>query len=1011
MRKSLHRYAQRAFITVALAATGATQLWANPGDVVFSETFDSKEALDNWKIVDKNGGRTWEWLRGAAAYMLDYQTGLPGDDWLISPEFSLDQENVYTLEYTMNVLTKPESLRVLLGTGDDPSTFTTVLADYTNVTSDASGQKTVKVYVKASGKFRLAFYAYSEPNGHRVEVDNIKLTETSVKGVPAHVNVLTLTRGEKGAMTANLSFTAPTVTAADAALTANMGIDIYRNDEAQPAKQFADVAPGTSLSWTDNAPLHGNNIYKVVTRNTLGTGESSTVSDFIGLDAPKAVTGFTARLNAQRGATLAWTAPTESANGGYVDFANLRYIVKRDGTQLGEAVSTTTFTDANPVEEGQKAVTYTVSAVAADIVGEAAQSGEVVAGSPLAAPYHESFAKQKMQTPWTLDPDLHAFSFELLPDDEDGEYEEIVSQDKDNGVLRFNSKTADYDSQSRLVSPLLDLSTLSSPTLTFWFYYARSPWYDPDMDGAVDDNIKVQWSTNAGEWQDVEGAEFRINDSSNGWAHCEVHLPAQAKGSFTRIGLLATAMSESSAYRNMYVDNISIDEPENNVDLALESLTVDKKRVNVGEPLTLTATVFNRGRETVTDYSVLVQLNNKTYTTLEGKTIKPSERIEFTTTFTPSLNDALGKDQTWRVGTVCENDEFTFNDIADVVTTSVRLSDMPAVTGLTGSRQASGNVLSWTASQDVPSVAYGDPVSVTDDFESYTPFLISGFGDWTVYDGDKSTTLMTPRIPMRYEHQGEAMAFQVFNNVETGTWVEGNYDQPFQAHSGNQYLICPSADYPAENDDWLISPRLDGRKQTVSLWTKSASYDAEWISFWASSTDNHHDSFVKVSEGDHLPVWNYWREYTFEVPDGTRYFAIRCTRRSVMLFVDDVTYNRYDGATDGASLLGYNVYRDGEKLNAEPVTANSYTDAVSDSKTHKYKVTAVYDEGESNFSEELSVGATTGINTVATDPSSTPAAFYNIAGQRVDSSAKGITIVRTADGRVLKVKRLLKVKR
>ena len=244
-------------------------------------------------------------------------------------------------------------------------------------------------------------------------------------------------------------------------------------------------------------------------------------------------------------------------------------------------------------------------------------------------------------------------------------------------------------------------------------------------------------------------------------------------------------MSESSAYRNMYVDNISIDEPENNVDLALESLTVDKKRVNVGEPLTLTATVFNRGRETVTDYSVLVQLNNKTYTTLEGKAIKPSERIDFTATFTPSLNDALGKDQTWRVGTVCENDEFTFNDIADVVTTSVRLSDMPAVTGLTGSRQASGNVLSWTASQDVPSVAYGDPVSVTDDFESYTPFLISGFGDWTVYDGDKSTTLMTPRIPMGYEHQGEAMAFQVFNNVETKTWVEDNYDQAFQAHSGN----------------------------------------------------------------------------------------------------------------------------------------------------------------------------------------------------------------------------------
>lgn len=89
---------------------------AAPGDVVFSETFDSQEAFDAWKTVDVNGGRTWEYLRGTAAYMLDYQTNLPGDDWLISPEFELSSDNVYTLEYTMNILTRPESLRVLLGT-------------------------------------------------------------------------------------------------------------------------------------------------------------------------------------------------------------------------------------------------------------------------------------------------------------------------------------------------------------------------------------------------------------------------------------------------------------------------------------------------------------------------------------------------------------------------------------------------------------------------------------------------------------------------------------------------------------------------------------------------------------------------------------------------------------------------------------------------------------------------------------------------------------------------------
>lgn len=989
-------------IVAALATGAATQMAAAPGDVVFSETFDTKEALAKWKIVDLNGARTWEWLNGTAAYMLDNKTNLPGDDWLISPEFNLDGANVYTLEYTIKVLTRPESLRVALGTTDDPSSFTTVLADYENVKSDASGLKTVKVLVKGSGKFRLGFYAYSQPNGHRIEVDNIKLSETSTKGVPAHVEALALKRGDKGAMTASLSFNAPTATAGNDALTSDLGVDIYRNGEAQAVKQFDNVAPGSALTWTDNAPQHGDNIYKVVTRNAEGTGESASAHDFIGLDAPVAVSALTARLNTQRGVTLGWTAPTESANGGYVDFGNVKYIVKRDGTQLGDAVAATTFTDANPVDEGQKAVSYTVTPVADGMSGAEAQSGEVVTGTPLAAPYRESFAGQKMATPWTLDADVHDFGFELLPDDEEGEYEEVMSQDNDNGVLRFESKTADYDSQSRIVSPLLDLSTLTSPVFSFWFYYARSPWYDPDYDGEVNDNIRVQYSTDAGEWHDIEGAEFRINDSSIGWAKCEVHLPQQAKGSFTRIALLATAESESSAYRNIYVDNFSIDEPENNVDLALESVTPSKKRLNVGETLTLTATVFNRGREAVSDYSVLVQLNNKTYTTIAGKTIKPSERIKYDITFTPTI-DNLAKDQTWRVGTVCDADEYKFNDIAAVVTTSTRPNDVPTVTGLNGSRQASGNVITWTAASDIPAVGHGDPVSVTDDFESYTPFLTSGFGDWTVYDGDRASTLATPRIPLRYEHEGEAMAFQVFNTTQSGTWVDDNFDDAFHAHSGEQYLICPSADYPAENDDWLISPRLDGRAQTVTFWTKSATYDAEWIQLLASSTDNHHDSFVKVSEGDHLPIYDSWRQYTFDVPEGTRYFAIRCTRRSVMLFVDDITYNRYDGATNGATLLGYNVYRDGQKLNDAPVAGNTFTDAVADSQTHKYRVTAVYDLGESSYSDELAVSSTTAIGGIAADTAAAPAATFNAAGQRISSATRGLRIVRTADGKVRKV--------
>lgn len=1003
MKTFLHRFAQKALLAAFFAVAGSAQLLAAPGDVVFSETFEGPESLDKWKIIDNNGGRTWEYLNGTAAYMLDFQTHLPGDDWLISPEFTLDGSCIYTLQYTMRVLTKPESLRVLLGTSDDPSAFTTVLADYNNVRSDASGNKTVKVYVKASGKFRLGFYAYSAPDGHRVEVDNITITETSPKGVPAHVDALSLTRGDKGAMTASLAFAAPVQTADGEALQGTLGIDIYRNGSAAAVQTLDGVAPGAQLTWTDTAPVQGTNTYTVTTRNATGTGESLSASDFIGHDAPLPVTALTARLNSERGATLAWTAPSASANGGYVDLAAIKYIVKRDGTQLGDAVSATTFTDALPVAEGQKAVSYTVTPVADGMEGEAAKSGDVVTGTPLAAPYKESFARQKMATPWTLDPDVRDFEWQLLPDDEDGEYEEIMSQDGDNGVLCAMSKTADYGTQSRLVSPLLDLSTLGSPVLTFWFYYARSQWYDPDYDGEVNDNIKIQYSTDAGEWHDIDGAQYDLNESSIGWTRCEVHLPSQAQGHFTRLGLLATAESESSAYRNMYIDNISVDEPDEDVDLALESFSADKKRTDIGSPITLTATVFNRGKQTVTDYSVLLQLNNKTYETRTGQSIAPAERKTYEFTFTPTLDNAAGKDQTWRAGIVCPADEYKDNDIAPTLATSVRPNDVPAVTGLSGSRQAAGAVLTWTPAADVPAVAHGDAVTVTDDFESYTPFAISGYGDWTVYDGDKAPTLVSPRIPLSYGHQGEAMAFQVFNNVQAGTWTDDYKDQPFEAHSGNQYLVCPCADYPYENDDWLISPRLDGRAQTVTFWAHSASYEFEWIQLLASATDNHHDSFVKVSEGDHLPVMEYWTKFTFDVPEGTHYFALRCTRRCVMLFVDDMTYNRYDGATEGAALLGYNVYRDGKKLNAAPVATASYTDTAAGTAAHTYKVTAVYDKGESAYSDAVSVAAATGIDGIEAHSPSAPAAAYNAAGQRTGAAARGFRIVRTADGKVRKV--------
>ncbi len=1003
---TLFQNGRKALISAALMVLSSVSAFAGPGDSIFEETFDSNDAFDQWTIVDGNGGRSWEYNNKNASYMLDYLTGLPADDWLISPAFQLDGDKVYQLEFYMGIMSRTENLRVLLGTNTDTTTFTKVLADFPNVVKANSGTKYAKIYVQASGEFRLAFYAYSAANMHRIDIDNVRITEVSAKSVPGTVGNLSLTRGDNGALSAALAFDAPAVTAGEETLTGTVDINVYRNGGETAVKTFTGIAPGASVAWTDDEPEYGANTYKIVASNASGEGESVEISDFIGLDAPQQVTGLTARVNAQRGVSLSWTAPEASVNGGYFDPAHLKYSVYRDGVKLGDAVSETTFTDANPVDEGQRALVYSVAPEADGKVGPETKATSVVTGQPLTLPYVESFAGQKMDTPWSLDADVHDFEWTLMPDDEDGEYEEISSQDRDNGILRAESKYANPGQQSRYVSPLLDLSSVSSPTMTFWFYYARSPWYDPDYEGAINDNLRIQVQTDGGEWKDVENAQFNLNDNSNGWTKCEVHLPKQ-EGTFSRIGLLATADAEESAYRNIYVDNITIDESSYANDLALDSFTVDKNRLNIGETGHFRISVFNRGNSANSDYKVLVYRDGEVVDTLAGVTVEPGCKQYLEYNVTARLADAQTDGYEYFAEIDNPDDELIANNASDAVAFSVRRPDVPATDGLQGERGTDGKVrLTWNAAQSVPASEGEEMSPVTDDFDSYTPFIIDGIGDWTVFDGDGSTTLASPRIPNAYDHEGEPMAFQVFNNVDAGTWVEDNYDDPFEAHSGNQYLICPSADYPAENDDWIITPRLSGHEQTVSFWAHSATYDLEWIQVLTSTTDNHHDSFVKISDGDHLSVPERWTQYTITVPEGTRYVAVRCVYRKTLLFLDDFTYTPYGGATSGCTLRGYNVYRDGQKVNVGLVKSPAYTDSKADAGTHTYRVTAVYTEGESDFSNEVTVSDTaTGIGEVTENGGFTVVERYNVAGQRIAAPATGITVERAADGKVRKTVR------
>lgn len=131
-----------------------------------------------------------------------------------------------------------------------------------------------------------------------------------------------------------------------------------------------------------------------------------------------------------------------------------------------------------------------------------------------------------------------------------------------------------------------------------------------------------------------------------------------------------------------------------------------------------------------------------------------------------------------------------------------------------------------------------------------------------------------------------------------------------------------------------------------------------------------------------------WTKVSIDLPKGAKYFAIHhVTPKDInqMLMVDDISYTRGIG-----EVLGYRIYRDGKYL--ATVASPAYTD--NDGGNHEYNVTVVYNSGESGLSNTASTKASTGIRAItdATASGFGTAPVYNLSGQRVGSSYRGVVI-------------------
>lgn len=257
--------------------------------------------------------------------------------------------------------------------------------------------------------------------------------------------------------------------------------------------------------------------------------------------------------------------------------------------------------------------------------------------------------------------------------------------------------------------------------------------------------------------------------------------------------------------------------------------------------------------------------------------------------------------------------------------------------------------LAWTSPEPVD--------GFLEDFEGHDDFAINSSGSigWTYIDADNKPTYTWQACT--FPTQGQKMAYVVMNPWQTVPAVNDNPN--YKPHSGQKMLVDFCA-VDAQNNDYIISPRLNFDADfQISFWARSyktgENYNAERIRVGYSTTGTQPSDFTFVNESPYVELPDEWTLVAYDIPKDARYVTINCVSDDAfMLLIDDIFVGTNKVRPESASMaraaaknpvVGFNVYRNGEKLNSQPVESVSYTDEVPDYGDYQYTVAAVKKDG------------------------------------------------------------------
>ena len=975
----------------------------------YLEAFNNSNAFSYFTVIDANNDRTEAggnvWLYNPNFYMAawwwDYDSPrTQADDWLITPSINFDNKKVYRISFDVRgfsgAATFITDVNAYAGKYATAESMNHLIASFhKEVTGDNSGTHRVTALFKPNkDERRVGFHASNNGYDH-IGLDNILIEEYGPYTIPAAPTDLKAVKEDDGSVT--ISATLPTLRAnnMDLLLSEITKVEVYNVSTEKMVATLTGAQITSTISVVDKEAAFAINQYRICAYNSNGCGMEGIVEVDMVPDTPKDVTNIKLEvLNSGRDARLTWEYPADmlGANGLLLRPEEIYYTIERQistafgssNTTVARIVRGNEYTDVDvdaafgSVRQGT--VTYTIIA---RTVGGSSYGANIsdVLGRSYELPAWESGNSDGMR-PWQV---VNANMGSWYMND-NGYSPKASSQDGGVGLLSFSPSSTSRQGVADFVSPRINLSGLLNPKMTFWIYQG------PNLkDSYLQVGVITVNNGLASEVQLLPGKYCtRADVAEEGWYEYSVDLSAYAKEERASIVLRGSGLLYINGGQrdgNLHVDNITIsgDKPENDIRITNFSGAI---RPTMGKEETYSVVVENNGKNEAKDVEVQFFVGGELFA---KKTVTIAVNTSATVEF--DYTAPIAEEGTTRLiaKTLMDGDLNLSNNEATLNITTVTpllrfVNDLSATV-------ANGKDvnLSWSDPSEYPAGAV-----VMENFTDYTHTSINNFGGWTTYDGDRLATpngISNGVMLFTWTNSGEPQAFMVFNPKRVGI------SDLFSPNSGEQCLVAFNS-LAGANDDWLISPQLSGNKQTINFYAMviAVAVSYEYFETYYSTSGNNVEDFVQVGSAQIVNA-NIWRPYSFEVPAGAKYFAIRCVTKDKNnyqfgLALDDFEFTP---AQPQSRLEGFNIYRDGKLIESD-YPDNDYTDKDVDlANGVTYQVTAVHAEGESVFSNLVTVSLTGIDNTIAGD--------VTIRGEHeaiVVEGAQGANVaVYTVDGRMI----------